>query len=766
MSRVLKASVIIGGAVSSSLTSALSSTRDSLGRVGSAIATVDRQQRLMGRSIQTFGRMGRNVEGLRQRYAELTRQGERLRSVHASLDRIERARSANMAARGRYRGQLFEAAATVAVAAAPIGAAVKFESAMADVRKVVDFDTVEQFQQIGNEVRRLSTVLPMAAADIAAIVAAGGRSGLASGELMQFAESAIKVGVAFNMTAEDAGQMMAELRSAFRMNQGQVNELVDKMNLLANTTASTEQGIASVVRRVGPLGEVAGMASGEVAALGATLIAMGVQQEVAATGIQNMMLGLVAGESATARQRRGFERLGLSTAQIAQDMQRDAAGTIMTVLEGVNALDQHARASALQDLFGRESIKAIAPLLSNTASLAENLEKVASAQNYAGAVEQEYQTRAATTANKLQILRNRFADLGVVIGNTMLPVVNALANRLGPAVTSLSNFVETNQGATRAIVGTAVALSGLRLATLGAGYAWTFIRGPILSVMGFIQRWRAGNLISGMARAGRAGLRVARIMRTVGAVLAGIGGGPVAVAVAAITAGAILVRRYWQPIAAFFRGVLVGAIESLRPAFAGLLDALQPLRPAWDGVAGAIGRAWEWVTRFIEPVEHSAESLSRAGEIGRSVGQVITVTIRAMIRTITAAVRVVTGMANAWRQVRVRAGEAIQWILDKAKPLRDAVGAVGRFFGRDGDGNPDGGQAPAPAPARMPPPLPPPTAGRGAGGATVHQANTFNITQQPGESQEALARRIADEQQRRAGVNARGALADLEPAYG
>ena len=45
------------------------------------------------------------------------------------------------------------------------------------------------------------------------------------------------MGVAFDITADEAGQAMAEMRAAFRMTQPQVNALADKINYLGNNTA-------------------------------------------------------------------------------------------------------------------------------------------------------------------------------------------------------------------------------------------------------------------------------------------------------------------------------------------------------------------------------------------------------------------------------------------------------------------------------------------------------------------------------------------------
>ncbi|EPB0882845.1 phage tail tape measure protein, partial [Yersinia enterocolitica] len=111
----------------------------------------------------------------------------------------------------------------------PINQAMEFESSMADVRKVVDFDTPAQFKEMGEDILKLSTELPMAADGIAAIVAAGGQAGIARADLKAFATDAVKMGIAFDQTAEESGQMMAQWRTAFKLTQSEVVTLSDKV---------------------------------------------------------------------------------------------------------------------------------------------------------------------------------------------------------------------------------------------------------------------------------------------------------------------------------------------------------------------------------------------------------------------------------------------------------------------------------------------------------------------------------------------------------
>ncbi len=169
--------------------------------------------------------------------------------------------------------------AVLGALALPVNAAIGFESKMADIRKVVDGpDDKKAFAQMSDDILTLSTQLPMAAEGIAEIVAAGGQAGIARGDLMQFANDAVKMGVAFDTTAEESGQMMAQWRTAFKLTQEDVVVPADKINYLGNTGPANAKKISDIVTRIGPLGGVAGVASGEIAAMGATIAGMGLNR--------------------------------------------------------------------------------------------------------------------------------------------------------------------------------------------------------------------------------------------------------------------------------------------------------------------------------------------------------------------------------------------------------------------------------------------------------------------------------------------------------
>ncbi|MBP9942414.1 MAG: phage tail tape measure protein [Comamonas sp.] len=353
-------------------------------------------------------------------------------------------------------------------------AAIAFESKMADVKKVMDFDEgqeAQQFAAMNKDVLALSRQLPMAAEGIASIYAAGGQSGIARGELKAFATDAIKMGVAFDQTADESGKMMATWRTAFKMGQGQVVELADKINYLGNTGPATTKQISAIVTKIGPLGEVAGLATGQIAAMGATLAGVGVADEVAATGMKNFMLALTAGSAATKAQSETLKALRLDAKQVAAGMQTDAQGTIMKVLQAISKVDKTKQAAVLSQLFGKESIGAIAPMLTNLDLLQGNFKKVADAQAYAGSMEKEYASRAATTENNLQLLKNRTVELGIAIGSALLPAINDGVGAFGPLVSTVADFAAANPWVIKGLLGAAAGFVGLRLAVTGGALA-------------------------------------------------------------------------------------------------------------------------------------------------------------------------------------------------------------------------------------------------------------------------------------------------------
>lgn len=355
---------------------------------------------------------------------------------------------------GARMGNLALAMAPVALAAGLVmGAlgmasakAMAFESSMADVAKVVNFETDAELKAMSGTIMDMAGRIPMAADGIAAIVAAAAQSGVAKQDLTEFAEQAAKMGVAFDLTGDQAGKTMADWRAGMNLTLPQVYALADAVNYLSNNMNATAPALGEVIQRVGAVAMTAGLAETQVAALGAAFLSSGAGPEVAATALKNFTTTLVKGRAMSKDQAAAFQSLGFSATQMAKDMQTDAQGTIFKVLQAIADKPKELQTSLLTEMFGQESLGAIAPLLQNMGNLTQAFGLVGDASQYAGSMQAEYDTRSKTTANALQLLSNKLTNLAISIGTVFLPAISAGANFLGTLADAVRMVVETPFG--------------------------------------------------------------------------------------------------------------------------------------------------------------------------------------------------------------------------------------------------------------------------------------------------------------------------------
>lgn len=753
----LNATITIGGAVSSSLKGAFGTVKSSVEQVGAAMAKLEREQRTLTNAIQTFGRQGKNVDSLRAKYAANVAAVDKLRAATERLKRVEDARERNLAKRDQYKEGVMGTIALGATVAAPIKAAMDFESTMADIKKVVDApkgaDENTFFKAIGKQVLDLSKVLPMTANEIGRIYALGGQSGIATEDLGKFTESAVKMGVAFDVSAEQAGQSMAELRSAFGMTQDQVNTLADQMNYLDNNGSAAAKDILEIVQRIGPLAKVAGVSAGQVAALGSTLRGMGVQNEIAATGIKNLFLTLAAGESATKGQRAVFKQLGYTSTEVAKSMQLDARKTMTVILKQIGKLSKDKQAAALSTLFGKEVVGSIAPLLTNLDQLEKNFDAVADKTKYAGSMQKEFAARAATTENQLILFRNQITGLGVTIGSVLLPAVNSVLQTVGPWIGKVSELAEAHPVVTKAIVATAGALITLKVATFAAGFAFTYLRGGLLNITGVVASARAQMALM----ATRSLPLVAAGVRTVGAAFISTGIGAL---VAGLAIGGLWIYRNWAGVKAFMVGTLEGIQQGLQPLIDNLTtlwNNLGPVKTAFEWVGGAIAKVWDWFTKLVQPVTYSGEELKKAGDAGQEFGKALAAGINFVTAPLQWLIEKITWVVTNMDTLKNKA-------VDFKNSVSDMAGGAWQktkdFFSNPfGDDTPQGNTLATPqTPASA---LPAPAlANRGGSTYTDSSTTTIQVTQRPGENNADLAKRIADEQERRRQVRQRSMMND------
>ena len=462
----------------SQVTRQLQAVNDQIKRIGQKQSELKKFENQLKKSGQATHMLGTEFSRLQTDMLQAERQAERLRKRLAFLDGIEK--RTQMA-----RTKLFDAAAWSLALAAPVKKAMDFESAMADVRKTVDgMSDPRNLREMSKAILDLSTNrrIPMTADALAKIVAAGGQAGIARKDLIAFASDAAKMGIAFDTTAEEAGEQMAKWRTSFRMTQPEVVTLADKVNYLSDKTAASASAISEIVTRIGPLGEVGGLASGEIAALGASMASMGIDPERAATGIKKLIVTLTSGSAATKQQRVALKALRMDAVQLSRAMQKDAGGTLIKVFEALRKLPKSQQVSIMKQLFGEEGLAAVSSLLPALGQVRRNLDMVSKSTRYAGSMQREFENRSKTTANQLQLMQNRVVRMAIKLGSVLLPEINKIIAKLSPMVDGIVRWTDKNPKLFSTIVKVTSALVALRIAMLAGNYARLVVMGGVVEL--------------------------------------------------------------------------------------------------------------------------------------------------------------------------------------------------------------------------------------------------------------------------------------------
>ncbi|WP_137681161.1 phage tail tape measure protein [Aurantiacibacter suaedae] len=571
-----------------------------LGQSGSEkLSAMKREARQLDKELRDVraetSRATGNVTALMNRERDLARQIEhtndrmerqtRLPEINARADAM---RSRGEDLRNSGTGNIMTGVAMAAPAVLAAKHAMTFESAMADVRKVVNFETPQQFKQMSEDILDLSTKIPMSSEGLAQIVAAAGRAGVARKELLTFADDAAQMGIAFDSTAEDAGAMMAKWRTAFGMGQDDVRSLADQINALTNTYGGNVGAIAGITTRIGALGDVAGLAAPQIAAMGQVMNAVGVEEEISATGIKNMMLAMTKGTAATKAQQKAFAALGLDAEGVAEAMQNDAGGAITDLLGRLQKLPEGQRAATLTQLFGSESVAAIAPLLTNLEQLEKNFALVGDEAQYAGSMQKEYLTRIATTEGATGLAVNALKAVNVTLGTMLLPTISAASEKIVWLANTVRDWAGEHPGLAKGLlmawtaaaglvtgVGALKVVLGLALGPFSTIFRLVGTNGPMLVRTFGMMRTAALFLGKGFLRAGAMMLANPIVL-----IIAAI--------VAAVAFAGYMIYKHWDTISAAFQtGVswvkekISGLPDWLKNIGAmmmtGLLSAINPL---------------------------------------------------------------------------------------------------------------------------------------------------------------------------------------------
>lgn len=399
-----------------------------------------------------------SVKDIAKSYGELEKKASSYNKALKAYQKTESIKNKAATISGKGTTALKTAGIATGLVAPTLNSAIRAESAFADVKKQFDFATKEDEEKFKSDLQKIVTEKNIAIdlEDLYGMAANAGQSGLKENEAISYIEEAAKMAVAFNMNRDEASKYMFNWKNAFGMDLTQLKELTDQINILGNNTGATEGQISEFITRLGNIPKLAGMAENQTAALGASLIEMGMAPEVAATGAKKLLNVLSKGMAADKSEREALDILGLDSEYLAVMAKKDSEKAMDIVFSALSKAKEEQQSAIMTMLFGEEGKVAGANILSSYEKYNQNLSLVKNKESYQGATDKEYQNRADTTENKLQVFKTQLEILKADFGTELIPFLQEGLKTITPFIQNLTKMMKENPEGFKSLVKTLV----------------------------------------------------------------------------------------------------------------------------------------------------------------------------------------------------------------------------------------------------------------------------------------------------------------------
>ena len=346
--------------------------------------------------------------------------------------------------------------------------AISFEDAFAGVEKTVDGSEAE-LALLEAQLVEMSHNIPVTAEELSGIAQSAGQLGIQLDTIGQFTETIAKLNSATNL-GEEGATILARIANITGMEQTGENfeRLGSTIVELGNTSATTESEIANMAMRLAGAGAQVGMSISDILGISAALSSLGLQAEAGGSAISRVLTDMqLAVETGNASLKQFADVAGMTSEEFVAAFNEDAAGALAAFISGLGSGTQSA--TQLLDQMGITEV-----VITDTLKRASNAEDLfaTSIENANRAYEEnvaltnEAEKRNQTMASRLTMVKNRVDTAARSLGNTLMPVLEEVAEKVGEAADWFASLDEATVknvvqwGALAAAVGPTLKLLG------------------------------------------------------------------------------------------------------------------------------------------------------------------------------------------------------------------------------------------------------------------------------------------------------------------
>lgn len=278
---------------------------------------------------------------------------------------------------------------------------IEMETEMAVVQKRTKM-TGTELRGLKQELIDLSRTMPESATELAKLAGIAGQLGIRGTEnIAEFTRVTAMMGAATVLTSEEAALALAKLSQAFDVPIKQVENMGSAVNELSNTTAANSKEISAAMLKMATSANQLGITSDMAAAVGATLVDMGMKAERAGTRMRAVFTRMSTETEKIAR----LYGDGTLSSDIEKAISEDANKAFLDLVQQI-ALTEDAtdRVRVATEIFGRVGGSAVLGLASNFLDLKKNIVLASEEFKAATSLQEEFDIQMSTTAMQWKIM--------------------------------------------------------------------------------------------------------------------------------------------------------------------------------------------------------------------------------------------------------------------------------------------------------------------------------------------------------------------------
>ncbi len=361
-------------------------------------------------------------------------------------------------------------AATLAALTASAKGAIDFEDAFVGVEKTVDA-TDEQLEELKTQIRQMAKEIPASTTEISAVAEAAGQLGIKTEDIMSFTRVMIDLGNSTNLSADEAATALAKFANVTKMSADDYSRLGSTIVALGNNFATTEADIVEMGTKLAATGELTGLSQAQIMALATAMSSVGIEAEAGGTAMSKLLKQIQVAVETGSKDLQGFASVaGMSADDFKKAFEEDAVKALSKFIGGLNDTERNGKSAiGILDDMGIKEVR-----LSNTIlSLANSNDLMNKAVTMANdswkennALSNEASKRYSDLKSKIIVALNQIKDMGITIGNKLMPSIEKVINRVEKWADSFSKLDE-KQVDTIVNLGLLVAAMAPVISTLG-----------------------------------------------------------------------------------------------------------------------------------------------------------------------------------------------------------------------------------------------------------------------------------------------------------